>query len=146
MSDLPSTNAPITGGCLCGRIHYRIELPPRLVVHCHCRLCQLASGALFLTWATFDASAFHLTAGGPVVNESSATGRRHFCADCGTPLMMTVEGDLDQIDVTLASLDEPDRFPVEHNIWVGSRREASKGFDASLPSHLGEADGDDDAD
>jgi hypothetical protein len=41
----------ITGGCLCGRIHYRVDAPPRVVSHCHCRLCQLASGGLFLTWA-----------------------------------------------------------------------------------------------
>jgi hypothetical protein len=128
----------VTGGCLCGRIHYRIERAPRLVTHCHCRMCQLASGALFLTWATFDADAFHLTAGTLSVHESSTTGRRHFCADCGTPLMMISVDDPTRIDITLASLDEPDRFPVECNIWVGSRREASKGFDAELPSHFDE--------
>ena len=130
--------APITGGCLCGRIHYTIDRPPRIVCHCHCRLCQLASGALFLTWATFDAPAFTLTAGTPAIHESSATGRRHFCADCGTPLMMTTTDEPQKIDVTLASLDEPDRFTVQHNIWVGSRRAASKGFDTTLPSHLDE--------
>ena len=130
--------APITGGCLCGRIHYRISAPPRIVSHCHCRLCQLAGGSLFVTWATFDASAFELTAGTPAIHESSTTGRRHFCADCGTPLMMTVTNDDRFIDVTLASLDEPDRYPVDQNIWIGSRREASKGFDAALPDHEGE--------
>jgi hypothetical protein len=130
--------APITGGCLCGRIHYTIERAPRIVSHCHCRMCQLASGALFLTWATFDADAFHLTAGSPTINESSLTGRRHFCADCGTPLMMTTTSDPSKLDVTLASLDEPDRFTVQQNIWVGSRRHASKGFDSTLPSHLDE--------
>lgn len=132
---------PITGGCLCGRIHYRIDKPPRLVCHCHCRLCQLAGGALFITWATFDAPAFHLTAGNPATHESSALGRRHFCADCGTPLMMTMIDDDERIDVTLASLDEPDAFPVQHNIWVGSRRAAAKGFDAELPSHYDEPEG-----
>lgn len=130
-----------TGGCLCGRIHYRIDQPPRLVCHCHCRLCQLASGALFLSWASFDAAAFHLTAGTPATHESSAIGRRHFCADCGTPLMMTMVDDEQRIDVTLASLDEPDRFPVEHNIWVDSRRAAAKDFDTTLPSHRDEPEG-----
>ncbi|MBB5754153.1 GFA family protein [Prosthecomicrobium pneumaticum] len=131
---------PITGGCLCGRIHYRIERAPRLVCHCHCRLCQLAGGALFLTWATFDAAAFTLTAGATAVHESSPTGRRHFCADCGTPLFMVMTDDPDRVDVTLASLDEPDAFPAEHNIWVGSRRRAAKGFDPDLPDHLDEPD------
>ncbi|WEK49316.1 MAG: hypothetical protein P0Y66_16460 [Candidatus Kaistia colombiensis] len=54
--------------------------------------------------------------------------------------MMTSTDDPLKVDVTLASLDEPDRFPVQHNIWVGSRRDASKGFDIDLPSHLGEPD------
>ena len=129
---------PLAGGCLCGRIHYRITAPPRVVSHCHCRLCQLAGGGLFLTWATFEASAFELTAGQPATHESSLTGRRHFCADCGTPLMMTVTDDPRFIDVTLASLDEPDRFPADQNIWIGSRRMAAKGFDATLPDHEGE--------
>ena len=130
--------SPITGGCLCGRIHYRIDRAPRVVSHCHCRMCQLAAGSLFLTWATFDKAAFELTAGTPATHESSTTGRRHFCADCGTPLMMTMTNDDRLIDVTLASLDEPDRFPSQQNIWVGSRRAASKGFDAALPSHADE--------
>ena len=129
---------PITGGCLCGRIHYQIERPPRLVCHCHCRTCQLASGALFLTWATLDADAFRLTAGETAVHESSPTGRRHFCGHCGTPLYMMTIDDPARVDVTLASLDEPDAFPVEHNIWVGSRRKAAKGFDAELPAHFDE--------
>ena len=135
---MSETLEPLTGGCLCGRIHYRISAPPRVVSHCHCRLCQLAGGSLFITWASFDASAFELTAGTPAIHESSATGRRHFCADCGTPLMMTMTFDASAIDVTLASLDEPDRFPVGQNIWVGSRRVASKDFDTALPSHSDE--------
>ncbi|MBB3929176.1 hypothetical protein GGR25_000195 [Kaistia hirudinis] len=135
---MSETFEPLTGGCLCGRIHYRISAPPRVVSHCHCRLCQLAGGSLFLTWASFDASAFELTAGTPAIHESSTTGRRHFCADCGTPLIMTMTNDDRYLDVTLASLDEPDRFPADQNIWVGSRRLAAKGFDGDLPSHLDE--------
>ncbi|MCX5515147.1 aldehyde-activating protein [Kaistia algarum] len=135
---MSNATAILTGGCLCGRIHYRIDRAPRVVSHCHCRMCQLAAGSLFLTWATFNASAFELTAGEPAIHESSTTGRRHFCADCGTPLMMTMANDDRFIDVTLASLDEPDGFKVDQNIWVGSRREASKGFDPALPSHVDE--------
>jgi hypothetical protein len=52
--------------------------------------------------------------------------------------MMTMTDNDRLIDLTLASLDEPDRFPADQNIWIGSRRLAAKGFDTELPDHEGE--------
>jgi hypothetical protein len=35
---------PITGGCLCGVVHYEASEEPTWVAHCHCRMCRQAYG------------------------------------------------------------------------------------------------------
>ena len=35
---------PLLGGCLCGRIRYRVLHVPIDAGYCHCRLCQQSAG------------------------------------------------------------------------------------------------------
>ncbi|TMJ34620.1 MAG: aldehyde-activating protein, partial [Alphaproteobacteria bacterium] len=43
---------PWEGGCLCGRIRFRITAPPLLTMACHCSGCQkLSASAYSLTIA-----------------------------------------------------------------------------------------------
>ena len=44
---------------------------------------------------------------------------RTFCRQCGTPLTYRqVEREPDTVDVTTATLDEPDAFPPTHHSWL----------------------------
>jgi hypothetical protein len=43
---------PLDGGCLCGRIRYRLTAAPFDAGYCHCTLCRRASGAPTLAFAT----------------------------------------------------------------------------------------------
>ena len=36
---------PLEGGCLCGRVRYRVMAAPLDGAYCHCRMCQKSSGA-----------------------------------------------------------------------------------------------------
>jgi len=128
---------PHEGGCLCGRIRYRLKRTPVDVVHCHCTLCQRASGALFVTWATVPLSEFELLQGEPATFRSSPNAKRLFCAECGSKLFFHVD-DEHRIDVTVSTLDEPDRVTVARNTWVDTRRAAAKHFDAELPDYIDE--------
>src|SRR5262245_25678266 len=38
---------PVTGGCLCGEIRYKVTEPSLDNNYCHCRMCQKFSGAPF---------------------------------------------------------------------------------------------------
>jgi len=53
---------PQAGGCLCGAVRFAVNAgrEPRLVVACHCKFCQRASGGPFLCWATIDADDYTL--------------------------------------------------------------------------------------
>ena len=38
----------VVGGCMCGKIRYRVEIQDDDAYLCHCRMCQRASGNVSL--------------------------------------------------------------------------------------------------
>ena len=66
-------------------------------------------------------TSFSHAAGEPATYASSATGRRDFCASCGTQIAFRDTRTPDRIDVNIASLDDPAAIEPEYHIWVGSR-------------------------
>jgi hypothetical protein len=112
------TAKSFTGGCLCGRIRYRATGKPTNETHCHCEICRRASGAAFVSWATFRSAAFDFAKGKPARFNSSEIAFRQFCPNCGTQLTCQFYNSPQTIDVTLASLDDPGTItPVDH-IWT----------------------------
>jgi len=103
------------GGCLCGQVRYRADAAPTLSMICHCRSCRRASGAPAVAWVTFATDAFALTAGEPRRFASSDPVRWGFCAACGTSLTYEHAARPGEIDVTTASLDDPDAFPPTYH-------------------------------
>jgi hypothetical protein len=95
------------GGCLCGAVRYRIEALPTDIAYCHCRMCQKASGAPAMAWATVPASAFAWTRGRPGPHRSSDRAGRLFCRECGSQLVFKVVSEPDRVDIAVASLDDP---------------------------------------
>ena len=106
MSERDYSERPLTGGCQCGAVRYRITAAPVKPHICHCRMCQKASGAAFMAFAETDLSSFEWTRGEPAWFRSSEAVERGFCAACGTSLHFRYVGS-DRLDVSLASLDEP---------------------------------------
>jgi hypothetical protein len=75
---------PLEGGCLCGKVRYRISAEPRGADYCHCRMCQRASGAPVVPWLTVAREGFAWIKGEPAVYRSSRKAERLFCPTCGT--------------------------------------------------------------
>ena len=122
-----------TGGCLCGRIRYKATGKPSNGTHCHCEICRRASGAAFVSWATFRSGDFAFTGGRPARFDSSDIAFRQFCPDCGTPLTYRHDSFVDALDITTCSLDEPERFPPTHHSWLAHDLDWVK-FSDSLPT------------
>ncbi|WP_339070475.1 GFA family protein [Pseudomonas idahonensis] len=110
-----------TGGCHCGRLRYQFSGPLRDIAHCHCSICRRVSGGLVTTWITLPARAFKWLEGVPARYDSSASCARYFCADCGAHLALVTHLSQDSIDVTIATLDHPERAPADRHIWTDSR-------------------------
>jgi hypothetical protein len=109
------------GGCLCGAVRYRITGVPRSSSVCFCRSCRLASGAASVGWFVVALGQYSLLGARPAEFQSSASVVRSFCARCGTPLAYRHADNPDAIELTTATLDEPQRFPPTHEIWHSQR-------------------------
>jgi hypothetical protein len=116
-----SDNHGLGGGCFCGAIRCLLNAEPFDAGYCHCRNCQMASGASVLAFATVPIDAFQVTRGAPARYPSSNFGERWFCRDCGTPLAIRVDFQPDTLDFTIASLDEPARVEPGFHIFTRSK-------------------------
>src|SRR5688572_21621866 len=81
---------PFSGGCACSAIRYESTAEPVMMLHCHCRDCQRASGGPFSSFAIVPKEAFKLSQGSPRfhASPSEAGGQTHrsFCPECGSPI------------------------------------------------------------
>ncbi len=101
---------PITGGCQCGAVRYRLAKPPTGVGICFCRMCQKSVGNYFAAHAGVSEEDLTWTRGEPAIFRSSEAAERGYCRDCGTPLTYVLRGS-GRISVTAGSLDDPGAFP-----------------------------------
>ena len=133
----PGEPALLDGGCLCGRVRYRLERV-RGAFFCHCAMCRRASGANALPWASVARADFSLTSGALAFYASSPGVRRGFCGACGSPILFDMSSE-DAVDVTLGTLDAPDRIRPTHHLWAASALAMSAGLGSGLPRHQEEA-------
>jgi len=118
MSD---TQAILTGGCLCGDIRYRARRPISEGALCHCASCRRASGAPAVAWFTVRTEDLEFDRGAPVEYRSSEHVIRQFCGRCGTPLTYLHEQHPEYVDITTATLDDPESMPPGDHIWTSHR-------------------------
>ena len=97
-------------------------------------MCRRASGAPVVTWITIARTNFKVTEGALRRFRSSAHAERGFCERCGTPIAFVSEQDPGHLDVTVGSLDDPERFPPDRHIWTSSAVSWLV-LDPALPAH-----------
>ncbi len=104
---------PVTGGCLCGEIRYRVTGPVLDTNFCHCRMCQKFTGAPASAGSVYATDAVQITRGAPRYYRSSPFAERGFCGTCGSslfyrPLTPAVTPDWENwILIYTGSLDNP---------------------------------------
>jgi len=109
------------GGCLCGAVRYEVGGEASKPCFCHCTSCRRAAGAPMVPWATFARAAFRVTHGTLAEYRSSPPVLRGFCAACGSSLTYRHAERPAEIDLTLATLDEPARLVPAAHVWVGDK-------------------------
>ncbi len=130
----------VLGGCLCGRIRYRLNAEPLHAAHCHCSQCRRASGAPFLIWVAFPADSFAFTQGDPGIYHASDFAERTFCPNCGTQITFRHVESTHQVDVIAGSLDNAEAVQPVHHIW-NSAKLGWLHMDDGLPRYPCERDG-----
>jgi hypothetical protein len=110
-----------TGGCLCGRVRYRVEGDPGWIANCHCASCRRATGSPMTTYAGFPRGSLVFESGEPRRFHSSPGVTRSFCGDCGTPLTYEGERWPDEVHVLVATFDQPENYPPESDAFAEER-------------------------
>lgn len=106
----------MAGGCACGRIRFEADIEDDEAYLCHCRMCQRASGSVSLAMKNVPQASVRWRAE-PDWYASSAIAKRPFCSRCGSSLGFQFN-DSDQMDLTIASFDDPSRFRPVGNYCV----------------------------
>ena len=114
----------LTGGCLCGAVRYELKSEPFDCGWCHCRTCQLNSGAPAMVFASVPRGRPRLDRGrgqGAIGRPRRSFGHREFCGECGTPFLMKVDHQPETVDFSVATLDDPNAIAPGFHIFWGSK-------------------------
>jgi hypothetical protein len=111
-----------TGGCLCGRVRYRITAEPVVSRICWCRDCQYIAGNGTAN-AIFPTENIEITGSTAQYSRKGDSGNtvcRRFCPDCGCHLFADSTGRAGLTVVRLGTLDDPSSARPVANIWSAS--------------------------
>ena len=104
----------MTGGCQCGRVRYAAQVADDEAYLCHCRMCQRATGGVSIAFKNVRKVDVAWKRE-PDWYQSSPIARRPYCRDCGASLGFAFRTGSDQMDLTIASFDDPARFKPKHH-------------------------------
>ena len=123
----------ISGGCACGKVRFTAMVPSDDAYLCHCRMCQRATGSVSIAFKNLKATDVAWESQ-PDWYESSPIARRPYCRECGTSLGFIFKEGSENMDLTVASFDDPSRFKPKHHFGAESLHGAWLNTE-SLPKH-----------
>ncbi len=116
-------NVPFSGGCACGAIRYECDSAPLAKLNCHCRDCQLSSGAPFASGVVVSTKSIKVTGSPKEYSVRASSGfptTRSFCSNCGSPLFTTGEAMPDFTSIRFTTFDDQSDFSPALDIWTSS--------------------------
>lgn len=109
----------VTGGCACGRVRYKVTIHDDEAYLCHCRMCQRATGSVSIAFKQVKQADVAWEAA-PDWYESSPIAKRPYCSKCGTSLGFQFKEGSANMDLTVASFDDPSHFVPKHHFGAES--------------------------
>ncbi len=125
--DHNEAGATVDGGCACGKVRYRMTLPPLFVHCCHCRWCQRETGASYALNALIEADRVSLLEGEPektLTPSNSGKGQEIWCCpSCRVALWSNYAGFGSKVSfIRVGTLDTPDRIEPDIHIFTSSKQ------------------------
>jgi hypothetical protein len=111
---------PLTGGCACGAVRYRITADFTGSSYCHCTRCQRRTGTAWSINASVPPDGFEITQGAELVRTWRPEGgfSKSFCGECGGALFSG--GGEKPVGVRMGSLDRDPGVRPQYHQWVES--------------------------
>jgi hypothetical protein len=113
----------MTGGCACGRIRFTAQIDSEEAYLCHCRMCQKATGSVSIAYKNVKVADVEWRTE-PDWYDSSPIASRPYCASCGTSFGFRFKEGSGNIDLTVASFDDPSCFKPASHFGVESMHRA----------------------
>src|SRR6266508_2820752 len=113
-----------TGGCLCKAVRYECAGDSQFALQCHCRDCQLQSGAPHVAAVRMPSAEFRIVHGSPKRFIAKADSGHEitwvFRGYFGTPLYVPLSTRPDIVGVRLCTFHDASRFRPDAIIFVKS--------------------------
>jgi hypothetical protein len=109
----------MSGGCACGRVRYTATVHDHDAYLCHCRMCQRATGSISIAFTSVRQADVKWTHE-PDWYDSSPIAERSYCRQCGTSLGFRFKEGSANMDLTVASFDDPSVFVPRHHFGAES--------------------------
>lgn len=121
---------------MCGAVRYRAVGPMRKPSICHCSMCRKAAGAPYMAFVTLRRDQLVHEGDAPRLYRSSAIASRGFCGSCGTALSWESDEAPEELDLSIATLDDPSAIPPIDQIFAADAIGWAQDVSA-LPSYPG---------
>lgn len=124
----------IEGCCQCGAVSYESDAEPMIVFNCHCRHCQMASGAPYVTAVAINQSDARVngdTMSHTVTSDLGHTVHRYHCPACGTYVYGVTEG-FQATAFNAVTLKDPSWVKPEMEVYMSSAQPWAN-MDPDLP-------------
>jgi hypothetical protein len=98
---------PLTGGCLCGGVRFRVDAPLVVATYCHCTRCQRRTGTAASAQARIQPGSLTVTQGEELIRTYAPPDGfpKLFCGACGSALWSQSPVDPEIISVRLGAFD-----------------------------------------
>ncbi|MDF1607940.1 GFA family protein [Hoeflea sp. YIM 152468] len=115
---------PLTGGCQCGLIRYRLRGRPLVFYLCHCSECQRHTSSAFGESLRFRSADLEVEPGLHRISRTSETGKQRqgwFCPQCGVRIWHGTAGS-PEINIKAGTLDDTSWLIPAGHIWARSKQ------------------------
>ena len=113
----------IQGHCECKRVSYQADCEISDFSHCHCSQCRRLHGAAYATFAGVEGGKFRYLSGEKDIKTyaSSDDHERVFCGNCGSNILVSVDGDPGILYLSMGAVDGNPIHQEAYHIYVGSK-------------------------
>jgi hypothetical protein len=105
---VPTSDLPLTGGCLCGGVRFEVSEPLVSAGYCHCTRCRRRTGTAASVQARLAPGSLRVTAGDELLRSYDPPGgySKVFCSACGAALWSRPPDDPEPAAVRLGAFDD----------------------------------------
>jgi len=114
----------IRGSCHCKAVTWQAELPPKIVLNCHCGMCRQLSGADYSAWVVIPNEQFRIVEGGDNIRHYNASEHfsKTFCKHCGSTVSCVNNAKFpDHSYVARGSILGDITLPVDLQVYTNDR-------------------------